>query len=525
MAVNLREAKAEARKAAGTGRHRDANKLLEGVVERAPQEWPAVLQLGDLYARAGQKGPANALYRRLADHYEEEGHHARAAAQWQKILRNDATFVGAHLKLGALYGALGRRADARRHYESALAEFRKKGREREADMVALNLAELEDAPRRRSLATARQPQDDAPPSHSEGVPPSSAPEESTTPEPSPQTAPPLGTAGESEFLEERLLQGRMFHRFNLLPLAQAELEFVLQRSPDHVEAREELRDVFREMGDHQAAVAQQQHLDALQAPAAEPAALTEPAPAEDPETPAPIPVALAESPGIGDLAGLESVLDAAPPDFSPEELAPLEIDIELVPDPAADDEEPEVTEATGVAPNPGTPHQTPAELAAMVEDFRKGVDAQVDGDDFETRYNLAIAYRGMGLLDEAVAEFQIAAKDPPRLFDCAGLLAQCFVEKGLPQLAVSWVERGLQVQGRTEEEYQELRYELAQALEAAGETERALGAYVELYGENARLRDVAARVRELTASVAPANGDTEGASDPRQGNVLPWKRG
>jgi hypothetical protein len=81
------------------------------------------------------------------------------------------------------------------------------------------------------------------------------------------------------------------------------------------------------------------------------------------------------------------------------------------------------------------------------------------------------------------------------------MLGICFMEKGMPKLAVKWFEKGLAAPGRGEEEYQGLRYDLAIALEASGETDRALGMFTELYGQDANFRDVAAKVRDLRAAL------------------------
>ena len=138
-----------------------------------------------------------------------------------------------------------------------------------------------------------------------------------------------------------------------------------------------------------------------------------------------------------------------------------------------------------------------ASLADIFREFQKGVDKQLGKEDYETRYNLGIAYKEMGLVDEAIAEFQLAAKDEARLLECASMLGICFVEKGMPKLAVKWFEKGLCAPGRSEEEYQGLRYDLASALEQAGETERALALFTELYGQDASFRDVADKLRQL----------------------------
>jgi hypothetical protein len=140
-----------------------------------------------------------------------------------------------------------------------------------------------------------------------------------------------------------------------------------------------------------------------------------------------------------------------------------------------------------------------ASLADIFREFQRGVDKQLGKEDYETRYNLGIAYKEMGLVDEAIAEFQLAAKDEARLLECASMLGICFVEKGMPKLAVKWFEKGLAAPGRTEEEYQGLRYDLASALEQAGEKDRALALYTELYGQDSTFRDVAEKVRQLGA--------------------------
>jgi hypothetical protein len=67
----------------------------------------------------------------------------------------------------------------------------------------------------------------------------------------------------------------------------------------------------------------------------------------------------------------------------------------------------------------------------------------------------------------------------------------------MPKLAVKWFEKGLQAAGRREEEYQGLRYDLASALEQAGEAPRALALFTELFGQDASFRDVAEKVRQL----------------------------
>jgi tetratricopeptide (TPR) repeat protein len=142
-----------------------------------------------------------------------------------------------------------------------------------------------------------------------------------------------------------------------------------------------------------------------------------------------------------------------------------------------------------------------AGLADIFKEFKKGVDKQLGKEDYDTRYNLGIAYKEMGLIDEAIAEFQLAAKDENRTLECSSMLGICFMDKGMPKLAVKWFEKGLKAPDRTAEEYQGLRYDLAMAHEAAGEMDKALHLYTDLYGQDANFRDVAAKLRDLRASL------------------------
>jgi pilus assembly protein FimV len=150
---------------------------------------------------------------------------------------------------------------------------------------------------------------------------------------------------------------------------------------------------------------------------------------------------------------------------------------------------------------PISPELDDAGLSEIFEEFKKGVDRQLGKEDYDTRYNLGIAYKEMGLVDEAVAEFQLAAKDESRVLECSSMLGLCFMEKGMPKLAMKWFERGLQAPGRLEEEYQGLRYDLAAAYEAAGDVNEAYRVLSELYTQNAGFRDVASKVVQLRASL------------------------
>ena len=105
----------------------------------------------------------------------------------------------------------------------------------------------------------------------------------------------------------------------------------------------------------------------------------------------------------------------------------------------------------------------------------------------------------MGLTDEAIGEFQLASKDPARAVECCSMLGLCFLEKGMPQLAVKWYRKGLEAPDIEESETVGLLYDLGCIYQDMGDLDMAYRTLLEVYGLNTNYRDVAARVRELEA--------------------------
>ena len=136
-------------------------------------------------------------------------------------------------------------------------------------------------------------------------------------------------------------------------------------------------------------------------------------------------------------------------------------------------------------------------LEEIFRDFKKGVEQQLSPEDFETHYNLGIAYKEMGLTDEAIGEFQLAAKDPLHAVECCAMLGLCFLEKGLPQLAVKWYRKGLETIGIKEDDRLGIQYALAGVQEQIGDREGAYRTYLEIFGASAGYRDVQDRLKEL----------------------------
>jgi tetratricopeptide (TPR) repeat protein len=154
-------------------------------------------------------------------------------------------------------------------------------------------------------------------------------------------------------------------------------------------------------------------------------------------------------------------------------------------------------------------------LAEVFEEYRLSAESEANSGangDYETHYNLGLAYKEMDLFEEALEEFQIAIAmvapndGTPRYLQCCNLLGHCFMQKGVPQLALRWFQKGLDAPGASEDERQALRYELGAAYEQAGDFDRALDIFTEVYGINVSYRGVNERLRALQARTGGKNG-------------------
>lgn len=137
------------------------------------------------------------------------------------------------------------------------------------------------------------------------------------------------------------------------------------------------------------------------------------------------------------------------------------------------------------------------QLSEVFSMFQQEVAGQVDDEDFGTHYDLGIAYKEMSLVDEAIGEFQIAARSAERRIDCCAMLGACFMEKGMPAEAIKWYEKGLSVVETGSEESKGLQYDLGAALEADGDADKALEVFQALAAADGQYRDLAARIKRL----------------------------
>jgi pilus assembly protein FimV len=179
------------------------------------------------------------------------------------------------------------------------------------------------------------------------------------------------------------------------------------------------------------------------------------------------------------------------------------------PAPPANSASPRVASTAKNSSKPGSPpHAASAmdngPLKEVFDEFRSELgEMGAEEEDLETHYNLGIAFREMGLLEEAISEFQKVAKATdrgrpfPYTMQCCTLLGLAFMDKGQPGVAAIWYDRALRTPDLDPESVLALRYDLGVAQESAGEPAAALKTFSQVYAMNIDYRDVGERIAAL----------------------------
>ncbi len=133
--------------------------------------------------------------------------------------------------------------------------------------------------------------------------------------------------------------------------------------------------------------------------------------------------------------------------------------------------------------------------------FKTDVDEQIAADDMESHYNLGIAYREMGLHDDAISEFEKAQKDPLRYVDCLTLKGLTYSDKSDYSNAEKMFQQALDSSQLEDIQRLNLGYELGLLYERAERHNDALISYRNVLAQDSKYRDVTEKVATLKQSL------------------------
>ncbi len=138
---------------------------------------------------------------------------------------------------------------------------------------------------------------------------------------------------------------------------------------------------------------------------------------------------------------------------------------------------------------------------AILQELQRQLSAQLSEDDYQTHYQLGIAFKEMGLLPKAIDEFKIALADVTLEFDGYLMLGTCYREMGNYDEAIEYLKKGLRIKPLVTKQYEDIYYQLGLTFEESGQAKDALEAFnkvAELKGEkaSAELQSKVQKLRE-----------------------------
>jgi tetratricopeptide (TPR) repeat protein len=139
------------------------------------------------------------------------------------------------------------------------------------------------------------------------------------------------------------------------------------------------------------------------------------------------------------------------------------------------------------------------EFKEILEQFKRGIDENLDTEDYQAHYDLGVAFKEMGLLDEAISEFQKALRAPEGRLRTSEALGICFFEKGQPPIAEAVLRRAVDSLDGGDDAKIGLLYWLGRALEAQGKEADALASYERALAVDIRFLDLSDRIHRLAA--------------------------
>lgn len=137
----------------------------------------------------------------------------------------------------------------------------------------------------------------------------------------------------------------------------------------------------------------------------------------------------------------------------------------------------------------------------LFEEFQEGIKSQLSSEDYETHYNLGIAYKEMGLYQEAIEEFKLCIPETARFIDASYMMALCHKEIGESLQAADVLEKAIATPQYNDHRHLVVKYELGMILEMAGRKEEALRVFSQVHDTDATYRDVAEKVLSLQKGV------------------------
>ncbi len=153
----------------------------------------------------------------------------------------------------------------------------------------------------------------------------------------------------------------------------------------------------------------------------------------------------------------------------------------------------------------------------IFSEFKKGVAATVSDKDFATHYDLGIAYKEMGLMEDAVREFEVSARAPEKQVDALTMVGICRMGGGDAKAAIAAFKRAANSDHITPKQALAVKYELAAAMDLNGDADAAQALFAKVAESDPTFRD--AKSRAGGAKSDPTPDDDSPASEGKKDKI------
>lgn len=132
----------------------------------------------------------------------------------------------------------------------------------------------------------------------------------------------------------------------------------------------------------------------------------------------------------------------------------------------------------------------------ILRQFKKGVDESISKDDAKTRYDLGIAYKAMGLLDDAISEFKLVYRHVEKKGDCLLMIGLCYNDKAEFEKSVKYFKKALEYSENLNQKLA-IYYEIANAYDLLGNFKNAFSIFKKISQKDKKFRDAYKRLKQL----------------------------
>jgi tetratricopeptide (TPR) repeat protein len=141
----------------------------------------------------------------------------------------------------------------------------------------------------------------------------------------------------------------------------------------------------------------------------------------------------------------------------------------------------ELFKAGQAAPaQPGPPAAAVAPAAPAAAAPAAAAPEQLSEQELLVRYELGVAYKDMGLIDEAMEELELALKGPACFVNASHAMALCLKERGKSKDAIGLLEQAVADHGCVGDLATQVRYDLGLLYESDGQFEKAFKVFSEI---------------------------------------------